>query len=105
MTRGQSIKEEDEDSSITSNSKLDLDCGRGTVVPSSNPLSRSGTVNRNSTLSRNHRAAKDVLVRQRHGSSGVESILLVGKSNNRWTLRKMLRRLCKSYAFKNLQVR
>ena len=82
-----------------------MECGRG-VVMSMSSLSRSNTISRSATLNKNHRTrTKDVLVTQRHGSGGVESILLVGKSNNRWTIRKMLRRLCKSHGFKNLQVR
>ncbi|EEB11764.1 adenylate cyclase, putative [Pediculus humanus corporis] len=85
------------------NNESDLDCGQGTVTTTPNSLSRSNTMRRPSTLAKNHKP-KDVLVRRRNNSGGVESILLVGKSNNRWTLRRMMRRLCKSHAFKNLQV-
>lgn len=106
VTRGQSIREEEEDdNACIINSESDMESGRG-VVMSMSSLSRSNTISRSATLNKNHRTrTKDVLVTQRHGSGGVESILLVGKSNNRWTIRKMLRRLCKSHGFKNLQVR
>ena len=104
MTRGQSIKEEEEEETTCMlNNESDLDCGQGTVTTTPNSLSRSNTMRRPSTLAKNHKP-KDVLVRRRNNSGGVESILLVGKSNNRWTLRRMMRRLCKSHAFKNLQV-
>ncbi|KAK6627179.1 hypothetical protein RUM44_009656 [Polyplax serrata] len=105
VTRGQSIKEETEEEEETACvlNNDDLDCGRGTVAPTPSSLSRNSTINRPSNFTKNHKA-KDVLVRNRHGSGGVESILLVGKSNNTWTLRKILRRLCKSHAFRNLQV-
>ncbi|KAL0279830.1 UNVERIFIED_CONTAM: hypothetical protein PYX00_001308 [Menopon gallinae] len=108
VTRGQSIREEGEeeenDSTRMINSESELDCGKGTIM-SATSLSRSNTLSRTATLLRDHRTrTKDVLVRQRNGSGGVESILLVGQSNNRWTLRRMLWRLCKSHGFKNLQV-
>lgn len=96
VTRGQSIREEEEAESAAIGSDSDLDCGRATF------LSRSNTIRE--TSSRIRKPPKDVLVAHR-GSAGVESILLVQKSNNHWTLKRMLRRLCNSHGFKNLQVR